>query len=87
MPYRVREVQPTPNPNAAKFVLDQLVTDQTMSFRQPEQAKDHSLAKKLFAIQGVSGIMLLGDFITVTKTPEADWKNVSAAVKTVLESA
>ncbi len=86
MPYRVREVQPTPNPNAAKFMLDQIVSQQTISFRQAEQATDHPLASRLFAIEGVSSLMLLGDFITITKTPEADWKSVSARVKDVLAS-
>ncbi len=87
MPYSVRDVQPTPNPNALKFVLDQVVSEETMSFRQSEQAKDHPLAFKLFGIKGIAGLMLLGDFITVTKTSEADWKSVSAAVKTALETA
>jgi hypothetical protein len=87
LPYRVREVQPTPNPNAAKFVLDQVVSEQTISFRQAEQAADHPLASRLFAIEGVSGLMLLGDFITITKTPRADWKSITALVKDVLASA
>lgn len=86
MPYRVREVQPTPNPNAAKFVLDQVVSQQTISFRQAEQAADHPLAARLFAIEGVSSLMLLGDFITICKTPQADWKSLTARVKDVLAS-
>jgi hypothetical protein len=87
MPYSVREVQPTPNPNALKFVLDQLISEATISFRHPEQAEHHPLAAKLFSIQGVKGLMLLGDFITVTKTQEADWKSLSPAIKAALESA
>ena len=87
MPFRVLEVQPTPNPNAAKFVLDGSVSEGTISFRHAEQARDHPLAAKLFAIEGVSGLMLLGDFITVTKLPNADWKNITLRVRAVLGSA
>lgn len=86
MPFRVREIQPTPNPNAAKFVLDRKVADGTISFLQAEQAEGHPLAAKLFAIEGVSGVMLLGDFITVTKSPSADWKTISMRVKAMLAS-
>ncbi|HEX8522166.1 MAG TPA: NifU N-terminal domain-containing protein [Tepidisphaeraceae bacterium] len=86
MSLRVREVQPTPNPNAMKFVLDQVVSDGTISFLQAEQARSHPLAHELFRIEGVSGLMLLGDFITVTKKPDSDWKAITVRVKNVLGS-
>ena len=86
MPYQIREIQPTPNPNAAKFVLDRPVSDNPTSFFNAEQARDHPLAARLFAIEGVSSLLLLGDFITVNKTAHADWKFLTQQVKTVLES-
>ena len=87
MPYTVREIQPTPNPNAAKFVLDQRVSEQPTSFFNAQAAQDHPLAARLFAIEGVSSLLLLGDFITVNKTADADWKRIHKAVKNVLASA
>ena len=86
MPYRVREIQPTPNPNAAKSVLDKPVSENPASFFNAEQAVDHPLAARLFAIEGVSSLLLLGDFITVNKSPDADWKAVSDRVKAILAS-
>jgi hypothetical protein len=84
MGFKVSEVQPTPNPNALKFILDRNVVDQPTSFFNREQAVDHPLASKLFAIPGVSSVLLLGDFITVNKTPEVAWKGITKAVQTVL---
>ena len=87
MPYVVREIQPTPNPNAAKFVLDKPVSDAPTSFFNAEAAKDHPLARRLFSVEGVSSLLLLGDFITVNKTPEVDWKALTKKVREILGSA
>ena len=78
---------PTPNPNAAKFILDKEVAVQPTSFFNKDQAVDHPLAKKLFAIPGVSSLLLLGDFVTVNKTPDVPWKDINKAVEQVLASA
>jgi hypothetical protein len=87
MVYSVQEIQPTPNPNAAKFVLDREIANPPISFFNAEAAKDHPLAKKLFAIPGVSSVLLLGDFVTINKRPDVDWKDVTPGVKRVLETA
>ena len=82
--FNVLEVQPTPNPKALKFVLDRPVSQRPASFFNPTAAAGHALAEKLFAIDGVSSLLLLGDFITVNKTPEAKWANITGRVKKVL---
>jgi hypothetical protein len=83
---KVIEVQPTPNPNAMKFILDGSISDQPLSFFNAEAGKNHALAKALFEIPGVAGLLLLNDFITVSKTPKAVWKEVTPAVKRLLVS-
>jgi len=47
-------------------------------------AKGCPLAEKLFAIPGVSSLLLLGDFITVNKTAGSDWGEITPRVKAVL---
>ena len=86
MGFRVVEIQATPNPNAAKLVLDRPVSQQPMSFFNSSAANDFPLAKKLFAIPGVSSLLLLGDFITINKSPDADWDDITDAAKSVLKS-
>jgi Scaffold protein Nfu/NifU N terminal len=86
MGFEVVEVQQTPNPNAAKFMLDREVSPQPTSFFNAAQADGHPLAKKLFAIPGVTSLLLLGDFVTVNKDAETPWKEVTTGVKRVLET-
>jgi len=87
MPFRVLEIQPTPNPNAAKFVLHREVSPQPTSFFSASAAVGHPLAKQLFAIPGVSSLLFLGDFITVNKQPDVNWKQITPAVEKVLQAA
>ncbi len=89
MAFRVLEIQPTPNPNAAKFVLDRPVAPQPTSFLSAESAAaaGHALAAELFAIPGVSSVLLLGDFVTVNKTPDVGWERIIPGVQAVLNSA
>jgi len=82
--FSVLEVVPTPNPNAAKFVLDRAVSEQPMSFFNAAAAAGHPLAARLFEIAGVQSLLLLGDFITVNKSPDAQWKEITRSVKKVL---
>ena len=84
---RVSEIQPTPNPNAAKFVLDRQISPQPTSFFDSAAAQNHPLAKKLFAIDGVASLLFLGDFITVNKQPNVSWDDLAPSIQKVLENA
>jgi NFU1 iron-sulfur cluster scaffold homolog, mitochondrial len=86
MPYTVKEVQPTPNPNAVKFVLDGPVTEDRLSFVDAAAAGVHPLASRLFQIHGVVSVLLLGDFVTVVKSPAVKWSAITGKVKKVLGS-
>jgi hypothetical protein len=73
MGFEVVEIQPTPNPNAMKFVLN-----------DAKAAANDPLAARLFTIPGVSSLLFLNDFITVNKRPEAKWAEIKRAVKKAL---
>ena len=74
MEQRQVDVQPTPNPNALKFTLDCSVFGEApLTFYSPEAAQTHSLAAEIFALPGVSGVMLLRNFASVTKRNDHDW--------------
>lgn len=71
------QTQETPNPNSLKFLpgVSVLETGQTMDFPNVQTAACSPLGKMLFRIEGVKGIFLGPDFITVTKTDdEVEWK-------------
>ena len=87
MGFRVVEIQPTPNPNAAKLILDRPVSAQPVSFFNAEAATDYPLAKQLFGIAGVSSLLLLGDFITINKSPSGAWDDIKNQARKLLKDA
>lgn len=81
-------VQPTPNPNALKFVLNVPVksTDSAI-FRTYEDAADVPLAAVLIRLSGVSEVYFSGKFITVTQTGDVNWDVLEPSVtKAVLDN-
>ncbi len=69
------QFQPTPNPNAGKFITGRELVpdDRPRSFFNAEEAEGNPLAAALLALDGVASIFMVEDFVTVTKEPEADW--------------
>ncbi|HVT87484.1 MAG TPA: NifU N-terminal domain-containing protein [Tepidisphaeraceae bacterium] len=84
MAFRVLEIQATPNPNAVKFVLDRPIVQNPTSFFNAAAATGYPIAEQLFAIPGVASLLLLGDFVTVNKTADAAWPQITPKVKQVL---
>lgn len=81
------EVQPTPNVNAMKFLLTQRVTEgRSQTFRSTNEAAVSPLAMALFAIPGVVQVFFLNNFITLTRTPEADWPGIVAQAETLIQA-
>lgn len=87
MPYTITQFQPTPNPNALKCLLSPRLADPPRSYRSAAEAGGDPLAGALFAVPGVAGLLLSGDWMTVNKAPEADWKAVKKGVQAVLAQA
>ncbi len=87
MGYRVRSFQETPNPNALKCVLDRSVAGGMKSYFKAEDAGSDPLGAALFAIPGVTNVLINGGWITVSKRPDAAWKEVRAGVERVLGAA
>jgi hypothetical protein len=83
-PVRV-EIQPTPNVNALKFVVNRRFTEgRSRTFRSPEDATGDPLATRLLAIPGVVQVFLLNDFVTVTRDPAADWEAIADAAQAAI---
>ncbi len=74
------QTEPTPNPATLKFLPGRTVlATGTLDMRNPESAAQSPLAESLFAIQGVSGVFLGSDFISVTKA-SGEWQQLKPAV-------
>ena len=72
--------EPSPNPNALRFQLDTTLPD-TISFNSAAEAEGHPFAEEVFAVSGVAAVFGVNDFVTVTRTPGADWDPIVAAVQ------
>jgi hypothetical protein len=86
MPETTVRFQPTPNPNAGKFILNRTVVEgsASRSFYNAEDAVGHSLASALFELEGVISLFMVDDFVTVTKTPDVPWDELVPAVEAVI---
>jgi len=68
------QTENTPNPATLKFLPGRTVMGSgTASFMSVEEAGSSPLATSLFATDGVKGVFLSSDFITVTKSEDKDW--------------
>ena len=63
------QTEPTPNPATLKFLPGcDVLPGRSVDFTDPEQAETASpLARRIFAVEGVKGVYLAGDFVSVTK--------------------
>ena len=82
----VVQVVGTPNPNAAKFVLNSNAFGAaSRTYFDADSAAGDDLATKLFAVVGVRALFMVEDFITVTKADAADWESMVDAIRSTIE--
>ena len=75
------QTESTPNPATLKFLPGQTVLDAgTADFPTAETAVKSPLAKRLFSVDGVTGIFFGTDFITVTKRDGLEWDHLKPAL-------
>jgi Fe-S cluster biogenesis protein NfuA len=80
-------IQPTPNPNALKFILSQdVITEGKISFKTPQDCREVPLAASLFDLRGVDQIHFFQNVITISKFSFEDWEALEPAVQTCIES-
>jgi len=80
-------VQPTPNPNAWKFVLDRpVLLDGKASFSNPEEAFGNRLATDLLSLASVKQVHFFQNVITITARFDADADQVQAEVCSVIQT-
>jgi Fe-S cluster biogenesis protein NfuA len=72
---KIAEIEPTPNPNAMKFILKEPLTwGITRSYDNAAQAQEDPLAAQLFDIEHVTNVFYVDHWITVTQDGRADWQ-------------
>ncbi len=74
------QTEPTPNPATLKFIPGRSVLgDGTADYRSRDEAGASPLAARLFDVDGVRGVFLGSDFISVTKG-DLEWQHVKPMI-------
>jgi len=75
------QTESTPNPATLKFLPGQDVLDVgTADFPSPDTAAASPLARRIFAVEGVTAVFLGIDFVTVAKAEGVDWAHIKPAI-------
>lgn len=85
-------LESNPNPNSLKFVVNEILVPEGMSFDfpTPSAAEEAPLAQELFMYPFVDRVFYMSNFITVTKKEDVEWIEIQETIKnhirTFLES-
>jgi Fe-S cluster biogenesis protein NfuA len=76
-------LESNPNPNSLKFVVNEMLVPDTMSFDFPdaESTGISPLAKELFSYPFVDRVFFASNFITVTKKEDVEWLEIQNTLK------
>jgi Fe-S cluster biogenesis protein NfuA len=76
-------LESNPNPNSLKFVVNEMLVPDGMSFDFPsvDSADNAPLAKELFAYPFVDRVFYMSNFITVTKKEGVEWLEIQGTIK------
>lgn len=83
----VLSIQPTPNPLAYKFVVNQVLqADGSRYYNNPAEAASDPLGTALFAIPGVTTVYFAQDFATITSAEGSNIETLHQQVGEVLKT-
>ncbi|MBC6110852.1 NifU family protein [Pedobacter fastidiosus] len=77
----------TPNPATMKFMVNKLLINGSEDFATKDSAEQSPFAKELFKFNFVAGVFFASNFVTVTKTEDAEWADIEAILKEFVKGA
>ena len=73
----VEDVDLTPNPHALKFILNKkLLNYETRQYANTDSAKNDPFASGIFKLDGVVSVFYMDKFVTIEKSPDANWGQI-----------
>ncbi len=73
------QTQKTPNPNSLKFLPNKKVSNDGLIEITDKSTSNNELVRNILSINGVAGIFLAEDFLTVNKEDQIDWDDLKEA--------
>lgn len=77
----------TPNPATMKFLVNKLLVNGALDYPDREKAQESPFARELFKFNFVNGVFFASNFVTVTKTEDAEWEDIEALLKEFVKGA
>ena len=74
------QIQKTPNPNSLKFLPGKKVSEDGPHEVLNKDETNNNLIRNILSINGVTGIFLGEDFLSVNKENDFDWENIKHIV-------
>jgi len=76
-------LESNPNPNSLKFVVNEMLVAENLSFDFPDAATASisPLAQELFSYPFVDRVFFASNFVTVTKKEDVEWLEIQNAIK------
>ena len=75
------QTETTPNPATLKFLPGEIVLENgTADFPAADTATKSPLARHIFGVEGVTGVFLGRDFVTVTKADNQPWDHLKPSI-------
>ncbi|MBY0245636.1 MAG: NifU family protein [Sphingobacteriaceae bacterium] len=77
----------TPNPATMKFMVNKLLINGSEDFATKESAEKSAFARELYKFNFVNGVFFASNFVTITKTDDAEWSDIEAILKDFVKGA
>ena len=70
------QIEVTPNPNSLKFLPGKTVSNNGSFEVTKKEETDSELVRNVLSINGVTGVFLGKDFISINKSEEVNWEDI-----------
>ena len=74
------------NAAVCRFSVNRTLHIGTASFNNVTEARDSLLAQKLFGIDGIARVQLIGHLLVLAKTADGDWEEIIKGVEAILDA-
>lgn len=77
----------TPNPNTMKFIVNKLLINGSVDYATKESAVESKFASELYKFSFVNGVFFASNFVTITKSEDAEWADIEPILKEFVKGA
>ena len=78
------QTEKTPNPNSLKFIPGKTVSNSGQIEITKKNQINNDLVKNLLSINGVTGVFLGKDFLSINKDQNIDWEDIKHIAKSLI---